>query len=274
MSFISILNCPACGAPVKPEERSCQFCSSTFLATASVESPRSGIERGLVIKAIKKWRRQDSENHYSEMRSYNLGLCFMNLGMLEEAIESFEEAIDESPEYADMHFNLAIAIWSRNPMDSHQNPDFAEAVGNALKLAPNRPEVKALGKFLAAEELRRAKLESCIPEYRDGLELFKELAPLHFGLAIAVNTFNKGLTQAAIAMKRAIELQPSISAYSYLIYYYLKLKEFNSARETSREALELANKSPEVNSIERSLLHKRAARAFWECGERAAAVTD
>ena len=96
----------------------------------------------------------------------------------EEVIRRYRQALQVSPDDADMHSTLAAALASRG--------SFAEAIQHfreAARIDPNRAEAHLnLGNALAVQE----RFDDAIPHYRKAIQLKPDYAKAHNNLAVAL----------------------------------------------------------------------------------------
>jgi tetratricopeptide (TPR) repeat protein len=164
----------------------------------------------------------------------NQGLSFYNLGLLNEAIREYKEAIGINPDYADAHSNLGKVLKDKDLLDDaileytealRIDPDYADAHSNlgvafrdkgmldeaiqeyikTLRIKPYHAEAHSnLGNALKDKGL----LDEAIQEYREALRMRPGLAEAHRNLGNALS--DKGLLDEAIQEYReALQINPA-----------------------------------------------------------------
>ena len=127
------------------------------------------------------------------------GVSLANLGLLDEAIETFKEAIRINPEYAEAHNNLGIALAKNGQID-----EAIKAYKEAIRINPMLADAHYnLGDVLKA----KGQLDEAIKAYKEAIRINPEYAAAHNNIGIAL--YNKGHFDEAIkAYKDAIRINP------------------------------------------------------------------
>ncbi len=128
-----------------------------------------------------------------------LGLAYLSLGRITEAIGPLETAADQRPDDAQLRVNLGSAYLQAGRLD-----DAERVLERALVLSPHLGEVEInLGMVLA----RRGEHEKALPHFQRGAELLPGQADAHYNLGNAFARLNRP-RDAAAAYRRALELAP------------------------------------------------------------------
>ncbi|WXG41901.1 MAG: tetratricopeptide repeat protein [Candidatus Freyarchaeum deiterrae] len=204
----------------------------------------------------------------------NQGLSFYNLGLLDEAIREYKEAIGINPDYADAHNNLGNALKDKGLLDEaiseytealKINPDYADTHSNlgvalrgkgmldeaiqeyreALRIKPTLTEAHSnLGNALTEQGL----LDDAIQEYREALSIKPDLAKTHSDLGNAL--VDKGLLDEAIQEYReALRINPAdADAHSNLGVALKSKGQLNKAIREYREAIKIKPTLAEAHS--------------------------
>ena len=135
--------------------------------------------KGQTEEAIKTYEKALQVNLNSPETHFNLGLVFHRLGRNKEANTSYQKAISLKPDFINAYFNLGLV---------YQNvQDYKKATENyqkAIELQPNFHEaIGALGTTLQAQ----GKLEEAIQRYQKALSIQPD-AKNHFNLAAGFRT--------------------------------------------------------------------------------------
>jgi len=154
---------------------------------------------GLQDQAIREYREalrikpDDAEAHY------NLGIALADKGFPDEAIREYREALRIKPDNADAHTNLGAALADKGFPD-----EAIREYREALRIKPDYAEVHYnLGIALEAKGL----VDEAIREYRDALRIKPDDAEAHYNLGNALEA--KGLMDEAIREYRdALRIKP------------------------------------------------------------------
>jgi tetratricopeptide (TPR) repeat protein len=161
---------------------------------------------GLLDEAIASYREALRLDPGNANAHNNLGNAFQNKGLLDNAIASCREAIRINPRYANAHNNLGIALQDKGLLD-----DAIASCREAIRINPMYANAhNNLGIALKAKGL----LDDAIACYREVIRLNPGIAGVHNNLGVALN--NKGLLDDAIASYReAIRINPMYADTHY-----------------------------------------------------------
>lgn len=151
---LTVLTCPVCAAPLRPEDPRCAYCGSVVVIRS--DHPRIDprlLNKAVVDEQIAKYRRAVRRDGNDETAHYGLGVAYFNLGLLDEAADELAQAARLMPENPHIQAQLGV-VYSELASTGR---DGAEAlawdrVNRALLLHPQL--VEAL--MLKAELHRRA----------------------------------------------------------------------------------------------------------------------
>jgi tetratricopeptide (TPR) repeat protein len=104
---IKVEVCPQCGAPVKLSSSKCEYCSAEFLVTSLAyldKFDKNGINK--YISQYKQMLKDDPDNGEVNLA---MGICYLDLGLLDLATKFFGKAIESIPDSADAYYYQAIA---------------------------------------------------------------------------------------------------------------------------------------------------------------------
>jgi serine/threonine protein kinase len=129
----------------------------------------------------------------------NKGVSLANLGLIDEAIKAYREALRIKPDDAEAHNNLGIALYDKGLLD-----DAIAVYQEAIRLNPGSAEThNNLGKALSDKGL----LDDAIAAYQEAIHLNPGVAKARNNLGIAL--YDKGLLDDAIAAyQEEIRLNP------------------------------------------------------------------
>ena len=194
---------------------------------------------------------------------YKKGISFANLGLLDEAIEAYKEAIRINPEYADAHFNLGIVLEDKGHFEEavkayreaiRINPEFAKAYNNlglalynngqldeAIKACKEairiNPEDVGAYSNLGVALVGKGNIDEAMEIFKKVIRINPEYAEVHNNLGNALA--DKGRIDEAIkAYKEAIRLNPkSADAHNNLGFILYNKGHFDEAIKEYKEAI-------------------------------------
>jgi len=186
--------------------------------------------------------------------------------MLDEAGDSFRQALAEDPKFALAHAGLCerYALGYDMTRDAALVPQAEQACGQALKLDASLREVSAA---LARLYLVSGRSEQAAVIYRDAIRDNPEDADGYIGLGEALNEQHK-TTEAERALRKGVEVEPTYwEAQTALGNFLLNHGRAGAAVVTYRRVTELVPASPlAFNNLGAALEHsgdfQHAAAAF------------
>ena len=182
---------------------------------------------------------------------YNLGNALLKQARIDEAIESYQRALELEPTYSVAYYALGNTFAKQGKFEEARrhlekaitlNPDLAEAHSN-------------LGQVL----FRQGELENAIQRFRKALELSPTSAEIHFNLGNAL--INQGRLEEAVKhFQEAIKIKPEfVEAYHNLGRVVASQGQLNAAIDLFRRALHIQPKFAEA--------HQSLAQALAENGQ-------
>lgn len=159
----------------------------------------------------------------------NLGLCYLDLVRLEEAVSAFEQAGAARPDYAQIFHNLGTALYMLG-----RDLDAAKAFDRALATNPRSPEsFLSLGQVMISQSNPAAAAECA----RRALSMAPNHAAGHLLLASALVEDSRA-EEAEQHLKRAVELDPKeAKAHALLGLRFQSLGRFEEANEQMRRSI-------------------------------------
>ncbi len=218
-------------------------------------------------KAIQKTR-QLMQEEQSEAQAYLMlqnGNFFAILGQLEDAINTYSQAIKIKSDFADAYCNRGIVHAKKGDHDQairdynqaiELNPDFAEAYYNrGISCEKQDNHNQAIQDYSKAIELKpsyteaynnrgvayekQGNLNQAIQDYSKAIELNPNFANYYFNRGLAYEK-QGNLNQAIQDCSKAIELNPDYAeAYNNRGLVYEKQGNFNQAIQDYSKAIEL-----------------------------------
>ena len=197
------------------------------------------------------------ERQSGEAHTY-LGVCFENVGRVEEAIAEYRQSIRAEPSYVQSHFQLGLALTKQNQLD----PAIA-AFQEAIRRDKN---YDAAHLKLAEALLKKGGTEGAIRHYREVIRLKPDWAQGHAGLGETLRKQRKP-TEAISELREAVRLDPSLVVANHNLGWALSdAGQWDEAASYWRQAQALLEKNvadhPE-NVANVTVLARTTC--MWEC---------
>jgi tetratricopeptide (TPR) repeat protein len=107
--MIVVEECPKCGAPAPTAARRCAYCKAEF--AIKTLSSLGSLDRSAINRYIAAYKRQLQTQPQDAEAALALGLCYLDLGLYDKAIELVNTAIAQMPEQADVYYYAAVALF-------------------------------------------------------------------------------------------------------------------------------------------------------------------
>jgi tetratricopeptide (TPR) repeat protein len=171
---------------------------------------------GEIDQAIASYQKAIEDNPHPEGVYYNLGMAFRKKGDLDRAIAYYKKALDLKPDYAEARNNLGYAYLKKGFVEMA-----IEELTDALSIDPNLPEAY---NNLGNAYVKKGELEKAIAEYEQAIAVNPRFASPYYNLGVAYR--RKGKLDKAIAMlQEALVFNPDYAKAHYqlgIAYYYDK----------------------------------------------------
>lgn len=165
---VSVLECPQCGAPVKPESKICDRCYSEYIIT-SVSSLKKFDDSG-IKKYLDGYKKNIGLGCESAELYTAMGICHLKRKVYPHAINYFEKAIALLPDDGDAYYYAAVALLEGKKAFLTSRPiiDKIETyLENAISLE-DKPEYFAFRAYIRYDYYQR-KSFNISPTYRQFL---------------------------------------------------------------------------------------------------------
>ena len=137
---MDVSECPQCGAPAKPSQRSCEFCKAEFFITSVAYLGK--LDQGGINKYLQHYKKLTKDNPDDAEGHLGLGITFLQLGMYPLAQRSFEKVIELSPEIPQSYYYSCLAkIQGRRLMtlSLKEIRDIESLANTATQIDPENP---------------------------------------------------------------------------------------------------------------------------------------
>ena len=188
------------------------LCAAVFLIPLSVASrDRLAVWRD----SESLWKNVLELHPEAALAHTNLGMAYRRKGQIDDAMRSFQKAVDNDPGYAYAYILLGLTFEQKGMLD--------EAISMNLKALELEPK-NALARInLGAAYMRKGLLDQAIEEQRRAISLAPRNAMARANLGAAYG--QKGMLDEAIAeLERALLLDPKYAKahYNLAVAYLLK----------------------------------------------------
>jgi tetratricopeptide (TPR) repeat protein len=219
-------------------------------------------QSGMYADAETLWQTTLRRNPNSWMAQTNLGICFSQLGRMDEAIAHFQKALQIKPDIARAHYNLGLSFFQLGRLD--------EAIlhyQKALEIQPDYPEAhNNLGVCLS----QKGRLAEAIPHFQKELEIQPANASAQYNLGNGYFLLGR-LDEAILHYQRALEIQPDyMEAQNNLAWLLATCPE--ASLRNGHKAVELAQQANMLDGGKNPVMLHTLAAAFAEAGRFSEAV--
>ena len=154
---------------------------------------------GIVQEAIGQYQQALQLKPDSAEAHYSFGVALVGQGRLREAIGHYEQALQISPHDAEVHNGLGIALERAGRVQ--------EAIGQYERALQIKPRFSEAHSNLGNALMEQGRLREAIDHYEQALQIKPEHAEVHYNLAAALERF--GRTAEAIAhYEQALHIKP------------------------------------------------------------------
>ena len=171
-----------------------------------------------------------TENYPGTPLLYNiLGACYKKLGKIDYSVKMFTTAVSIKPDYAEAHFNLAIALNETSKIGLS-----IESYKKAISLLPNYPDAhNNLGNIY----LKLKKYEDALKHYESAVKYKPKFYEAYNNLGIANKKLER-INNAVKGFKKAIEINPQYAkAHLNLGSIFKDLGQDTNAKKSFDKAL-------------------------------------
>ena len=190
----------------------------------------------VVILGVLTWQRsevwQDSESlwlsavqdhpDYADLH-HNLGLAYLSKGKLDAAIGSYQAVLDLDAKRIPAMNNLGTAYARKG--------EFDEAISWYKQALVLRPDYAQVYGNLGSVNIKREQYDAAIADFRKALELEPRRVDLHYNIGIAWHRKGK-LGRAISHYRKAIELNP----YQAMVYHSLALALHSAGKKEEAQS--------------------------------------
>lgn len=171
---------------------------------------------------------------------HNLGTIYKDLKRNEDAVFYFLKALELNPGYAKAYINLGNIYLEANKNE--------EAVSYFQKAIQFKPDDYTAYFNLGATYQKMNRMSEAIDAYQKAIRINSGFASAYSNLGALYNKINR-TDEAIIQLKKAVELDPSLlEAYNNLGFVYAKVGRGNEAIELYKKAITINPKHPMLHN--------------------------
>lgn len=255
MPNLTTLRCPSCGAPVRLNDKTCDYCGSLVLVSQPAELALPAVAQAQKLAA--QMRERIALNPYDGDAYYHLGHAAFTLGRYDQAENAFDQAQRYLPGSAVAHYFKGLAMLLSREDDILGVADFRlntikRELETARELDPNLYVTDAYLNFLQGLQLRnQEKYRQAIEPLRRAVKTLPDLAIV--AKVLAACYFQVGDLPAAIqSAKRALELRPTDMDLAWMLgVAHARLEQFNEMEKYARRVAVLRGDSTQWYQVVR-----------------------
>lgn len=105
---LKVQTCPQCGAPAQLSSSRCGYCEAEFIVTSLASLER--FDKAGIQKYLKHYRQRLGEEPENGEINLAMGICQLDLGLYDAAMQFFNEAVSHQRENPDGYYYQAIAL--------------------------------------------------------------------------------------------------------------------------------------------------------------------
>ena len=163
-----------------------------------------------------------------------VGTFYKAIGMLDKAIQSFENAITINPDYAEAHNNLGVTLQELGRLDM--------AVKNYEKALDIKPDYAETHNNLGNILRELGQLDMAVKNYEKALAIKPDYAVAHYNLGIVLMEFGQRDT-AVKSFEKALAIQPNYVKAHHSLSILKKFTENDSQITLMKSLLSNSNLS-------------------------------
>lgn len=271
-TYIKASKCPMCGANVKHQARSCDYCGSTLIFVGKGETFKKIPDFSKIDSAIEKWRKILQKEPENAEANYVLGLAYLNKKLYDAALQHLRKAVILAPESAAIHYNLAITLFKEGEtqLSSSESIELMKEIDYALQQDPNFSEAVAFKHCFLAMKIQSIDVKEAIKEYKIAIETCPDIAIFYNNLSVCYGAIKDNNNEEKYLLK-AIELNPNstVSNINVCNFYYNK-QNYQEGVKYGRKALEnLTSSTPEIYQAE---AYNLLALCLWKTNKKQEAI--
>ncbi len=188
------------------------------------------VELGRLDKAAFHFRKSLEAEPKAEIYS-DLGFVLDRQGHKDEAVESYEKALELDPECSSAHFNLAVALVSQDKLQ-----EATLHYQEALRVKPNAKTYNGLGFVLS----KQGQVDEAIKQFRSAINADPKYTASYNNLAQSL--MNQGrLDEALEYYKTVLRQRPSAAAHNNVGVVLMGLGRMDEAKRQFRHAISMDN---------------------------------
>jgi tetratricopeptide (TPR) repeat protein len=255
MATLTSLRCPNCGALIRLNDKTCEYCGAVVLVSQPAELALPAVAQAQKLAA--QMRDRLALNPYDGDAYYQLGLAAFTLGRYEQAENAFDQAQRYLPGSAVAHYFKGLAMLLAKQEDilgiaTFRLRGIQQELELARELDPSLHVTDAYLDFLRGLQLRNQERyrEALAPLHR-AAEALPDLGIIDKVIAACYFQVND-LPNAVKAAKRGLELRPMDADLAFMLgVAHARLEQFSEMENYARRVAQLRGDSTEWYQVVR-----------------------
>jgi len=268
---IETMNCPTCGAGLKPKVRECDYCGTVLIITSIENLGSLKVDANLLNISIEKWKEKLNTNPLDPEANYAIAMAYMNKNLREAAYKHFLIVVEKIPEFPLGHYNLAILLFDDgNVIINSDDFNLAQKhIEYAAMLGLN--EAIGFKWFFSGLKLVNVDSDESISNYKKAIENCPDIAFFNINLGHLYDYGKGNFEEAEKYYKKALELNnKSTAAYINLSYLYIKKNNYIEAEINAVLAIEsFKDFLPDFRKAEAYNIY---SLSLWNLGKKEEAI--
>ncbi len=136
---VQSFKCPECNAPINLDGNKCNYCNTEYIITSL--SYLVNFNHNKLNKYISFYKEQLEIKPRDGLLYFALGICYMDLGLVELVKENLDKALELNPENSDIYFYYAVSLIEGNNIRTltfNKINEIEKYLTAAIKLNPER----------------------------------------------------------------------------------------------------------------------------------------
>jgi len=220
---------------------------------------------------LSRWRERLDKNPADAAAEFALGVCYLNANLKDRAVAHLRRAASLAPEMADVHYNLAVALYD-DGYTLINSPDYQQAVAEidlALRVASDFAEARALSHFIRGRKFQDVDTHAAISEYEMGVQACSDIAILHNNLGICLLKVGR-LEDAVTTLRHSVGLGENAQRCSNLCLGLFKTGRYSEGIQYGLRAVALLRPGTRPNS--QADCYNSLALCLWKDGQKEQAI--
>lgn len=165
---IKVNTCPQCGAPIKVNLNSCEYCNAEFIVRSL--SYLKSFDKSGINKYISHYKELLDESPDDGEINLSMGICYLNLGLYNLANKFFKKAIDLTPDNSEVYYYYSLSLFNgKRPKITKYSmiQEIENYLNTAIQLDSERYKYYYLMAFIKYDFYLRNGLDQGLPTFEE-----------------------------------------------------------------------------------------------------------